>query len=164
MSEKNHPIWVEVEMAIGEEILWLKNNIIPYSPDDNPLNQLDDLFYRLIAILIVSGKIKVAEFDLQIEKISNLETKKESKQHGAEWHNGMILFLKNMFLDMGCEVDFNEPKLYYGHADFKVISDNNVIYFEIDTINIFKLWINLLKMKNIKIASMTDNKLIIFEI
>ena len=53
--------WNDVEATIIRELGWLKNNIYPYSPNINPLEMSDDIFYRQIAVLIVSGKIKALE-------------------------------------------------------------------------------------------------------
>ena len=59
----NKPSWLEVEKAIDKEMAWLKDNILPHRKEVNPLNYSSDIFYRLIAILIVSGQIKVTEYD-----------------------------------------------------------------------------------------------------
>lgn len=160
---KNILSWLKVEQAILNEIKWLKNNIFPFQPNKNPLNYSDDIFYRLIAILIVSGKIKVFEYGYsKIDKI-NFNTSK-FKTHGSAWHDGMINYLSALFVLKGYKVIKNEPQLYYGHADLKVVNNESIIFFEIDTINVFKFYINLLMMNHIKIAVITYNKIIKFEL
>jgi len=155
--------WLDIEKSINIEINWLKNNIVPYSKDVNPLNYSNDVFYRLIAILIVGGNIKATEYLYTNEyDFGNLE-KDIDKTHGAEWHNNMITYLESYFSKLNISTELSEPKLYYGHADLKIIKNDKKIYFEIDTISIFKLWINLLKTKNITIIVITHNKIIKFE-
>lgn len=159
----NNLRWLDIEKSINIEINWLKNNIIPYSKDINPLNYSNDVFYRLIAILIVSGNTKVTEYLYKNNYNFNDLKVNIDKKHGANWHNNMINHLASYFLKLGYLVELSEPKLYYGHSDLKIIKNNKKIYFEIDTISIFKLWINLLKTKDRTIIVITQNKIIKFE-
>ncbi len=159
---KNKLSWFEVESAIKKEIAWLKNVIFPYQPNKNLLNYSDYVFYRLITILIVSGEIKVFEYDyVNVDKsiFSDLD-----KKHGSNWHDGMIKYLAEYFLERDFSAMQNEPKLYYGHADLKIEKENKIIYFEIDTINIFKLFINLKVMENVDIILINNSKIIKFEL
>ncbi len=159
----NNLSWLSIENSIGDEITWLKNNIVPYSKDINPLNLSNDIFYRLIAILIVAGKIKATEYSYINNCNFDYLDIKIDKKHGSNWHNNMITHLASYFLKLGYLVELSEPKLYYGHSDLKTIKNNKQIYFEIDTISIFKLCINLLKMRDIIIIVVTQNKIIKFE-
>jgi hypothetical protein len=159
-STKNNLSWLEVEKAVLEEIGWLKNNILPYQPNKNLLDYSDDLFYRLIAILIVSGKVKVLEYSYINQDKSGLSDL--DKKHGSDWHDGMINYLAELFSQKGYIIDKSEPKLFYGHADLKIKKNSFIFYFEVDTINIFKLYINLFMMKNTQITILTFNKVIKF--
>ncbi|MEK7653503.1 MAG: hypothetical protein AAB358_03420 [Patescibacteria group bacterium] len=150
MTENNitPPTWLKTENSIAEEIKWLKSNIKPYQDNKNILNYHDDIFYRLIAILVVSGKIKATEYNYTY---TEEQIKIFDKKHGGDWHNNIINYLSSHFLKYNYKVDFNEPQLYYGHADLKIIRNQKTAYFEIDTVSIFKLWINLFIMKNIEL-------------
>lgn len=53
--------WKNIENCIEKEMSWLRENIIPFQINKNPLHYSDIIFYRLIAILIVAGKITVTE-------------------------------------------------------------------------------------------------------
>lgn len=159
----NIPNWLEVEKAIQKEVVWLKNNIFPYQPNKNPLNYSDNVLYRLIAILIVSGKIRVSEYKYT-NKTDIVSSSGFNKKHGSDWHDGMINYLADYFQIRNYNINKSEPQLYYGHADLKIEKHNKIIYFEIDTISIFKLYINLLIMKNIKLIIITNNKIIKFEL
>jgi hypothetical protein len=160
----NNKSWLDTEKSIKKEVEWLKKNILPYQSNVNLLRCSDETFYRLISILIVSGNIKVNEHSYKndggLDNIKQLS----GKQHGSDWHNNMIKYLSLMFLSGGYKVFDSEPQLYYGSADLKIVKSNKVVYFEVDTINIFKLWINLLKMKNVIIIIVTHNKIIKFEL
>ncbi|MFA4871557.1 MAG: hypothetical protein WC610_00650 [Patescibacteria group bacterium] len=156
--------WLTIEKSIKKETDWLKSNIFPFHSDKNPLNLPDDTFYRLIAILIVSGQVKTTEYFYDSSKIIGFNSvHSPNKEHGTEWHNNLINYLHDYFEKQGFEVYTSEPMLYYGQADLKVISEK-VIYFEIDTVGIFKLWVNLKNMKNINIIILTSNKIIKFEL
>ena len=162
---KTKPTWLEVEKAIHQEIFWLKNNILPYLQDKNLLNYSDVALYKLIATLIVFGKIKATEFSYSQNKLfDKIQLEKIDKKHGSDWHDEMICYLANYFQDRDYKIDKKEPKLYYGQADLKIEKNNQIIYFEIDTLNIFKLYINLMIMREIKLIIITNNKIIKFEL
>lgn len=158
--------WHTVEESINYEIIWLKNNILPYRSDINPLNFHDDVFYRSIAILIVSGKVNVSEYESNIDNLLQFDhgAKTIDRTHGAEWHDLIIDKISKRFVNEGCNVNSIQPSLYYGYADVFVESSDKKIYFEVDTISIFKLWLNLLLMKDISIINIKPNKIIKFKI
>jgi len=157
------PTWLEVERAIQREIVWLKDNIVPYQPNKNPLNYSDNIFYRSIAILIVSGSIKVTEYSYSHNYQQIIKKYSTNKKHGADWHNNIINYLAELFELSNYKVEKQEPKLYYGYADLKIVN-NTETYFEIDTINIFKLYVNLKLMEKINIIIITTKKIIKFEL
>lgn len=159
--------WAEIETVIRQEISWIKDGIFPYQKNVNPLNYSDDILYRLIAILIVSGKIRATEYDCSNDSKTLMTSPSiMSKKHGSDWHDSLIKYLASHFSNHGYKCDHSAPYLYYGHADLKIVDpeNNKTIYFEIDTVNIFKLYINLLIMKNITIIIITFNKIIKFEL
>ncbi len=116
MSE-TYPTWLEVEKVIQKEIVWLKNNIISYQPNKNPLDYSDEILYRLIAVLIISGTIKVTEYTYLHNYQQIIKKYSTSKKHGADWHNNMINYLAKLFESLNYKVEKQEPKLYYGYAD-----------------------------------------------
>ena len=155
-----------MELAIRSEIAFLKNSIYPYKKDHNPLNLQDDFYYRAIATLIVSGTIKVTEYAFDVNKFLNkIEvTLTNNNSHGGDWHNNTIQKVAKYYSDLGHIVNSSQPSLLYGYADLLLQKNGNSIYIEIDTINIFKLWINLSLMKNACILNMTPNKIIKFDL
>ncbi|MFC1622528.1 hypothetical protein ACFL1Y_00840 [Patescibacteria group bacterium] len=156
--------WKKTEEAILKEMAWLKNNIFPYQPNKNLLDLPDNIFYRAIAILIVSGKVKVFDYNYLNKKNNVSLLSLKYKKHGSNWHDGMINYLSKYFLGKKFNVFKNEPKLYYGHADLKIEKNNKTSYFEIDTVNIFKLFVNLKEMKSISIVLINNNKIIKFKL
>jgi len=141
--------WEEAEENICKTKNFLKSNLLlsPYRQVD-PI-KCNDCIFRYLAILIVSGRIRV-------NKISNknnslwLSQKIESdcankKMHGAKWHDSTISVINNYFVSKGY-VSEKEPNLYFGKADLAIL--DLPIYIEVGTINIYKLLINLVNMKN----------------
>jgi len=151
------PQWHIIERVISKEINWLKNNIpvLPESYKKSPsLLNCDDCLLRKIAILVVSGKIKAIELERKNSRKdlwNNLTTKENLQKisrHGEYWHSKMMDVILNYFKDRGNKV-ISEPILNYGRADLGVvIRPNRVLYIEVDTVSLFKLWYNLSIMKN----------------
>jgi len=149
--------WHTVENVIDKEIMWLKNNIPVLSEkykENPPFLKCDDCILRKIAILIVSGSVKVIEFqaekgkDLWNNLTENSNFTKISK-HGQEWHRKMMDMISKYFKDQNYKVIF-EPILNYGRADLGIyLKQNKVFYIEIGTVSLFKFWYNLSTMKNI---------------
>ncbi len=145
--------WDEVEKAIYKEQKWIKRNIepSPYSDKSSPIT-CPDCLRRRIAILIVSGKIKVKKI-----KSPNLWDgfdfeKNKRKKHGHDWHNNMMNIIARHFEKQDYGVDY-EPNLNYGNADLLVYNkkDKNEknIYVEVGTVSLYKLLYNLETMKNV---------------
>jgi hypothetical protein len=119
---------------------------------------------RNIAILIVSGKLKLRKIIYknnsiwQIEKIFNSGG---LKKHGGNWHNDLILTIEKYFLANGVPVQ-KEPALYYGRAD---LGAGNNMFIEVGTINLYKLYLNLSSLNNCKIIMVpADNYLLEFNL
>jgi hypothetical protein len=155
-------IWNLVEKNIYKEIDFLKNNLIlsPFRQND-PI-QCKDCVFRQIAILIVSGKIKVKKIvgDRKklwpVLKVNN--SLSDKKSHGADWHDSFIKQVKNYFENKNYLTE-NEPELHYGRADLGIPKLN--IFIEVGTINIYKLYNNLINMVGCKIVVLPDDNYII---
>ena len=170
--------WHIVEAQINKEINWLKGTIPTRGKmiaDDVYNNQHSkcencDYYYRKIALLIVQGKIKAREInakeikDLWGEITDEAETLKKEK-HGGEWHRSMMGVLEKYFANQGYEVTL-EPHLNNGRADLGVFKNGEKnLYIEIDTVSIYKLWVNLQTMKECKFLVVpSENKVIELEI
>lgn len=150
------PIWHIIENMIEKEIFWLKNNI-SVLPEGYKLNpsflRCDDCILRKMAILIVSGTIKVTEFrgenvkDIWSSLIKEIDPKRLNR-HGQEWHKKMMNIIYEYFSLKNYKVTL-EPVLNYGRADLEVHSDSGkIIYIEVGTVLLYKLWYNLSTMKN----------------
>lgn len=150
------PTWHHVEGVINKEVSWLKNNIwvLPDGYRENPpFLKCDDCLFRNLAILIASGRIKAAEFQpVNNEDLWNGLTEKLSirkiSRHGADWHQKMMNIIYERFKSQRYDVVL-EPILDYGRADLGVsLNTNNPLYVEVGTVSLFKLWYNLLSMRN----------------
>jgi len=155
--------WNDVEKQINITIDFLRENILlsPYKQND-PIKCSDCLF-RLIAILIVSGKIKVSKILYKNNSIWCNPTplfKNDYKSHGAHWHDSTIRIISNYFKNNGY-VYRSEPSLHFGRADIGI--DKLKLFIEIGTISLYKLYFNLINIKNCKIIIVpNDNYLIEF--
>lgn len=97
IRNKTSLAWHIIENIINREIKWLREEIpvMPEKYKDNPLSLNDDFLLRKLAILIVAGKVKAAEFRAEQNKdLWNSLTKrtilKEKSYHGQEWHRKMM--------------------------------------------------------------------------
>lgn len=164
--------WNAVENIINKEILWLKNNIpvLPEGYKENPsFLKSDETILRKIAILIASGRVMAVEFmaennkDLWDNPTGKSDFKKISR-HGQEWHKKMMDVIYDYFRTRGGKI-ITEPSLNYGRADLGIYSKpNKSIYIEVDTVSLFKLWYNLVTMKNVVFLIVpSENKLLEFK-
>lgn len=150
-------VWHIVENIIDKESLWLKEKISIMPPkyrSDRLIKNCDDCFFRRLAILIVSGRVKATEFKAKDrKKIWNIKISRENSlninRHGKEWHQNMMNLVSVYFKAQNHKVIL-EPTLNFGRADLGVISeDKKTIYIEVGTVSLFKIWYNLSTMKNI---------------
>jgi len=147
-----HTQWNVIENRIKKEILWLKNNIdtLPagYRSKD-ALITCEECVLRKLAILIVSGKIRVKkikfkklpwEYDPELYK---------NHIHGEEWHRKMMNVVANYFKKDGYQTSL-EPIINFGRADVGAFSKSlkPPIYIEVGTTSLYKLLYNLLTMEN----------------
>ena len=155
--------WNEVELQINKEADFLKNSL-----DTSPFTQNDainctDCLFRLVAILIVSGKIEVSKILVKnnfFGKENNLDTDK--KRHGSHWHSNKMLIIEQYLSNNKITIT-DEKKLLYGRSDL-YIEDKN-IFIEVGTINLYKLYVNLLNMKNVRIIVIpSDNYILDFKL
>jgi hypothetical protein len=158
--------WNLVEKNIKLEIDFLKNHIdlSPFSHND-PIKCSDCLF-RLIASLLVSGKIKVKLIRYQSDsfwsKNSLILEENNNKNHGAFWHSSKIKLIKTYFEVNGFNVH-DESQMFFGRCDLSI--PELKVFGEVGTINIYKLYLNLLNMKDGKIILVTsDNSLLEFSL
>jgi len=144
--------WNTTEEFIEKEILWIKNNIETMSTafkKDSPLKE-EELVLRKLAILIVSGKVKVIKFKSKKKDFWNFDSlMKISKnhRHGKDWHNKIMNVVHSYFESRKNIVEI-EPILNYGRADLGIFNLESPIYIEIGTVVLYKLLYNLLTMKN----------------
>ncbi|MCK4781469.1 phage integrase N-terminal SAM-like domain-containing protein [Candidatus Parcubacteria bacterium] len=163
------PAWNVVESIIEEEINWLKNNIsvLPERYKKNFLLLSDALILRKIAILIVNGRIRATEFNSEKNNLWN-NCRKKSKlnkinRHGKEWHKKMMNVVYEYFKLKNYKVAI-EPTLNYGRADLGIYSNSKrtslkeVLYIEIGTVSLYKLWYNLSSMKNVTFLIIPSKK------
>lgn len=156
-KDKLSPAWHIVENIINKEIDWLKNSIPTISEvykQNPPFLKHDESILRKIAILIISGKVKADEFIADKENKDlwdNLTENKDLNQisrHGQTWHKKIMDVIHEYFKSRNYKI-IQEPLLHYGRADLGVyLNNNNLLYVEIGTVSLFKLWYNLSVMKN----------------
>jgi hypothetical protein len=154
--------WNKVELAICDEIEFLKNHIqpAPYSQNE-PINCLDCIF-REIAILIVSGRVKLCKISTTKNLWSGAIPDSAIKAHGSTWHDQTIKTIAE-YLEQNSILPEYEPSMLFGRADLGATSIST--YFEVGTINLYKLYVNLLKQQNIKIIIVpTDTYILEFTI
>jgi site-specific recombinase XerD len=155
-KRENPPAWHIIEPLINKEKDWLKNNISVLSDayQTKPLALSNCYILRKLATLIVNGRVKAKEF-LTSGKIDLWDglTKKVGvnniSYHGKEWHKKMMTVTYEYFEKQNYKVTL-EPVLNYGRADLGInIKSNKILYIEIGTVSLFKLWYNLSVMQNI---------------
>jgi hypothetical protein len=156
--------WNDAEKTISEEMEFLKNNISLSPFEQNDPIKCEHCLLRNIAILIVSGKLKLRKIIYKNNSIWQTEKKFNSstlKKHGGNWHNDQILTIEKYFLANGVKVE-KEPALYYGRAD---LGAGNNMFIEVGTINLYKLYLNLSSLNSCKIILVpTDNYLLEFDL
>lgn len=145
--------WNLIEKSILNEINFLKGNLLfsPYN-QNNPIN-CNDCILRNIAILIVSGRIKIKKINYSKNSIWLSDDKYEinlNKNHGARWHDSLMIKIANYFEDKNFTIT-DEPALFYGRADLGI--KELKLFIEIGTVDLFKLYMNILNV--------TDHKIII---
>jgi len=139
--------WDVVEKAIDKEIKWLKNTILEASHKGES-EICRDCIYRRIAVLTLSGKIKVKDIKSKNslwgegEKLSDI-----GKSHGREWHAKMMRLVSGYFQSLDYKI-IVEPNLNMGRSDLGVYKENERnLYIEIGTISLPKLLFNLESME-----------------
>ena len=153
--------WLDIESVIKTEIFWLKSHIRPFKINSNLLNYSDNEVYRNIAIQIVSGKVKATEVGYLFENVDFYKNFK--KMHGSAWHDNTMKYFKKYFIGLGYDI-IDEPSLFYGRADLAVVGSRKKCIIEIGTINLMKLWLNLVNMKDVVLIIVTNKTVIKFEI
>lgn len=149
-NESHFEEWNSTERQINDEIVWLRQSLAAMPKSyalHHPLLHCYDCILRRIAILIVSGTIGAAEYRLKGQGTfwgpdsQNIDL--QTKKHGKTWHTKMMNKLSAYFARESSKISI-EPTLDYGRADLAVYSHTKrVIYVEVGTISLFKLWYNL---------------------
>ena len=162
-----YPPWQLVEKQIQREINWLRNSIETFSSEEKyaPIS-CQGCLMRKIATLIVSGKVRATEITKGRRLQSFWGEKTQSARrvyHGKDWHRKSMEQVENHFVLQGFKV-VREPSLYWGRADLGVYKHGvSNLFIEVGTTSLFKLWINLYRMKNfIYLIVPSDNRLIEF--
>jgi hypothetical protein len=70
------------------------------------------------------------------------------------WHDSKIKLIKKYFKTNGLPVK-DEAPLYYGRCDLSVPQINTFV--EVGTINLYKLYLNLLNMRDCKMLIILDD-------
>lgn len=158
--------WNKIEKQINNEIYFLKNNILqsPYHQND-PI-KCSDCIFRQLAILIVSGKIKTKKVIYKNNGIwqesKYFKSQIMEKQHGAAWHYSVIKIIENYFKIHNYAIK-HEPNLHYGRSDLSIPELN--LFIEVGTVNIYKIYCNLINMTKCKIIIIpSDNYFIEFSL
>jgi site-specific recombinase XerD len=169
-TKTHSPTWYVTENIIEKEIFWLKNNL-SFLPEGYKLNpsfiKCDDCILRKLAILIVSGTVQATQFirskgvkDMWNDLMAEPDLKRLSK-HGQEWHKTMMDVIYQYFSSKNYKVN-PEPVLNYGRADLEIYSDSRkIIYIEVGTVSLYKLWYNLSTMKNVIFLLVPSEEIII---
>jgi hypothetical protein len=162
--------WDVVETAIEKEMKWLHESFQAFHNSekyaDSTIPTCHDCIFRRIAILIVSGKIKVREI-IKSTMLNSLWMSNDSNAikvyHGKLWHSQMIERIANHFKTQGYQIVM-EPQLRWGRTDLSASKiGEKTIYVEVGTVSLFKLWMNLKTMENYDLIVVPDdNKIIEF--
>jgi len=161
------PGWHIIENAINREKIWLKNNVptMPENYKENPsFLRCDECISRKIAILIIAGRIKAAEYYTNNDNMwREIDVESKINRHGKDWHRKMMTLVQNNLNNQGFDT-FAEPILNYGRADLGFVMKNINLYVEIGTVSLFKIWYNLSTMKNtVFLLVPSENKIIEFK-
>jgi hypothetical protein len=133
--------WDVVEKAIVKEVKWLKETIIETPYKDKGICK--DCIYRRLAILILSGKIKVKDIKSTVCLWGKEKLLPIGKPHGKKWHAETMRLVNSYFKSLGYDVII-EPNLNMGRADLGVYKRNERnLFIEIGTVSLSKLLFNL---------------------
>jgi len=148
--------WDIVEKAIYKEIKWLKETILesPFVEDEKVCK---NCIYRNIAILMLTGKIKVKELKSSVSLFGRKKTFLIRKTHGKEEHSGLMKLIATYFKTLGYDVII-EPNVSMGRADLGIYrGGKRNLFVEVGTTSISKLLINLMTMKDSDILLVLDS-------
>lgn len=165
--------WIETESHIRKEIDWLRRIIPVFSDKNDPYvlyvkASCSECVLRNIALLITAGKISAREIQRSpyLESFWRISKGASSRiSHGKEWHSSTMEQIRDHFVVEGCEVVI-EPSLAMGRADLGIYKAGVPdLLVEVGTTSLFKLYINLERMRNAIILLVPDDdRLIEFRI
>lgn len=155
--------WDIVERAIAKEIKWLKEVLTEHPRKKE--SYCKDCIYKRLAILIVSGRVKVKDIKSTVSLWGKEKSFPTGKPHGREWHTGMMKLVSSYFQSLGFDVAI-EPKLNMGRADLGVYKKNGRdLFVEIGMVSLSKFLFNLESMENSDFLIVLDtNRVVEFSV
>lgn len=113
--------------------------------------------FRRIAILILSGKIKVKNIKFSVCLWGEDRSFVIGKPHGKEWHSEMMKLVASYFDSLKYKVVI-EPNLSIGKADLGAYKERKRnLFIEVGTVSISKLLFNFESMKGSNILLVLDS-------
>lgn len=147
MNKSKSLPWDEVEKAIIKEIKWLEDTITE-SPFRHEKEVCSKCIFRRIAVLILSGKIKVKDIKSSVCLWGEDRSFVIGKPHGKEWHSEMMRLVASYFQSLKYKIVV-EPDPNFGRADLGAYKKGKRnLFIEVGTVSISKLLFNLESMKD----------------
>src|SRR3989338_3304584 len=150
--------WNIIEKNINKEINFLSTSLLLSPYHQNDAIKCNDCLFRGIGILIVAGKVKVRKIIFKNGDIWDANKYQKNvgneKPHGAAWHYTNMKIIEDYFKRNNYKIEV-EPNLHYGRADLAAPELN--LFIEVGTINLYKLYFNLINMNNVRIIIMPSD-------
>lgn len=157
MNKSKSLPWDEVEKAIYKEIKWLEDTIME-SHFKHEMEVCSECIFRRIAVLILSGKIKVKDIKSSVSLFGRNKSFVIGKPHGKEWHSEMMKLVASYFKYLGYDVAI-EPNLDMGRADLGIYKNGERnLFIEVGTISLPKLLHNFTTMEGSDFLLVLDSK------
>lgn len=156
MNKSKSLPWDEVEKAIYKEIKWLEDTIME-SPFKYEEEFCSRCIFRRMAVLILSGKIKVKDIKSSVCLWGEDHSFVIGKPHGQQWHSEMMKLVASYFQSLKYKIVV-ESNLNFGRADLGVYKKGKRnLFIEVGTISISKLLSNLESMKGSDLLLVLDS-------
>ena len=161
MEHNNVLPWHIVEKQINQEINWLDSIIIDSDTVHNKGFHCKKCILRRIAILIISGKVKVKEIKSSGFLWGKNKFVKSEKAHGSQWHHSMMDKIESYFRLKNYTITI-EPYLTQGRADLGIYKENERdLFVEVGSISLNKFLINLESMEGCDFLLVLSDKHVI---
>lgn len=156
--------WNIIEKAILSEQKWLKNTLlIPPHKEAKSFyasNFCENCIFRRMAILIVSGSIKVKDIKSS-KSLWGRKILEHIKPHGKEWHSRMMDLIASYFKSLKYNIA-TEPFLNKGRADLAIYKTGKKnLFVEVGSVSLPKLLFNLESMENSTLLIVLNEKHIV---